>query len=73
MDDLLFLDRQKTVIRSNTEQFINNYPANNVLLWGPRGTGKSSLVKAIFSEYRDRGLHLLEVNAGQPDRPERNL
>ena len=61
LDDLLFLDRQKTVIRSNTEQFINNYPANNVLLWGPRGTGKSSLVKAIFSEYRDRGLSLVEV------------
>ena len=60
-DDLLCIDRQKTSLRLNTEQFINNYPANNVLLWGPRGTGKSSLVKAIFSEYRERGLYLVEV------------
>ena len=61
LDDLLCIDRQKTSLRSNTEQFINDYPANNVLLWGPRGTGKSSLVKAIFNEYRDRGLYLVEV------------
>ena len=61
LDDLLFIDRQKNSLRSNTEQFINDYPANNVLLWGPRGTGKSSLVKAIFSEYRDRELYLVEV------------
>ena len=61
LDDLLCIDRQKTSLRSNTEQFINDYPANNVLLWGPRGTGKSSLVKAIFSEYRDQGLYLVEV------------
>ena len=61
LDDLLCIERQKTALRSNTEQFINSYPANNVLLWGPRGTGKSSLVKAIFSEYQDRGLSLVEV------------
>ena len=61
LDDLLCIDRQKSSLCSNTEQFINDYPANNVLLWGPRGTGKSSLVKAIFSEYRDRGLYLVEV------------
>ena len=60
-DDLLCIDRQKTSLRSNTEQFINDYPANNVLLWGPRGTGKSSLVKAICNEYQDRGLYLVEV------------
>ena len=61
LDDLLCIERQKNSLCSNTEQFINDYPANNVLLWGPRGTGKSSLVKAIFSEYRDRGLYLVEV------------
>jgi len=60
-DDLLCIERQKTALRSNTEQFINAYPANNVLLWGPRGTGKSSLIKAIFSEYQERGLCLVEV------------
>ena len=61
LDDLLCIDRQKSSLRANTEQFINDFPANNVLLWGPRGTGKSSLVKAIFNEYRDQGLHLVEV------------
>ena len=61
LGDLHCIERQKTVIRSNTEQFINNYPANNVLLWGPRGTGKSSLIKAISSEYQGQGLYLVEV------------
>ncbi len=61
LDDLQCIERQKTVIRSNTEQFINNYPANNVLLWGPRGTGKSSLIKAILHKYREQGLYLVEV------------
>ena len=61
LDDLLCIERQKTALRANTEQFISSYPANNVLLWGPRGTGKSSLVKAIFTEYQDRGLSLVEL------------
>ncbi len=61
LEDLLCIERQKTALQSNTEQFINDYPANNVLLWGPRGTGKSSLVKAVFSEYREQGLRLVEV------------
>lgn len=61
LEDLLCIERQKAALQSNTEQFINDYPANNVLLWGPRGTGKSSLVKAVFSEYRGQGLRLVEV------------
>ena len=61
LEDLLCIERQKAALQSNTEQFINGYPANNVLLWGPRGTGKSSLVKAVFSEYREAGLRLVEV------------
>ena len=61
LEDLLCIERQKQALQSNTEQFINDYPANNVLLWGPRGTGKSSLVKAVFSEYREQGLRLVEV------------
>ena len=60
-EDLLCIERQKQALQSNTEQFLNDYPANNVLLWGPRGTGKSSLVKAVFSEYREQGLRLVEV------------
>ncbi len=61
LEDLLCIERQKTALQLNTEQFINDYPANNALLWGPRGTGKSSLVKAVFNEYRDQGLRLVEV------------
>ena len=61
LEDLLCIERQKQALQSNTEQFINDFPANNVLLWGPRGTGKSSLVKAVFGTYRERGLRLVEV------------
>ena len=61
LNDLQCIERQKAVIKSNTEQFINNYPANNVLLWGPRGTGKSSLIRSLLSEYQDQDLHLVEV------------
>ena len=61
LDDLLCIERQKTALQANTEQFINGYPANNVLLWGPRGTGKSSLVKAVFGAFQARGLRLVEV------------
>ena len=61
LDDLQCLDRQKQAIQRNTLQFINGLPANNVLLWGPRGTGKSSLIKAVLNEYADQGLRLIEV------------
>ncbi len=61
LNDLQCLDRQKALIQANTEQFINGFPANNVLLWGPRGTGKSSLVRALLHEYQGRGLHLVEI------------
>ncbi|EXJ15415.1 ATP-binding protein [Imhoffiella purpurea] len=60
--DLLGLERQKDEIDRNTAQFVAGRGANNVLLWGSRGTGKSSLVKAVFNRYRDRGLRLIEVD-----------
>jgi uncharacterized protein len=59
--DLQCIDRQKQEIDRNTQQFLANLPANNVLLWGPKGTGKSSLIKALLSEYQATGLNLIEV------------
>ena len=60
--DLQGIDRQKAVLDRNTRQFLAGRPANNALLWGSRGTGKSSLVKALLSEYAGQGLRLLEVD-----------
>lgn len=61
LDDLLCMDRQKAEVVRNTQQFVTGRPANNVLLWGSRGTGKSSLVKAVFNAFKTDGLRLIEV------------
>jgi predicted AAA+ superfamily ATPase len=60
--DLRNIDRQKALIEQNTRQFVNERPANNVLLTGARGTGKSSLIKACLNEYAKDGLRLIEVD-----------
>ena len=60
--DLKEIEPQKEKIRRNTLQFVNGQPANNVLLTGARGTGKSSLIKACLNEYANRGLRLIEVD-----------
>ena len=60
--DLLCLERQQAEIERNTAQFMAGRSANNVLLWGSRGTGKSSLVKAVFNAHRESGLRLIEVD-----------
>jgi len=59
--DLRCIDIQRDQVVRNTRQFLAGLPANNVLLWGPRGTGKSSLIKAILTEYADQGLRLVEI------------
>ncbi len=59
------LEQQSKILENNTRQFANGLPANNALLWGARGTGKSSLVKAIFQNIRNKGeipLHLIELH-----------
>lgn len=56
------INRQMEQLVRNTEQFLADRPANNVLLTGARGTGKSSLVKALLHEYADKGLRLIEVD-----------
>ena len=62
LGDLKEIDDQKEKIQRNTEQFVSGMPANNVLLTGSRGTGKSSLIKACLNEYAPRGLRLIEVD-----------
>jgi hypothetical protein len=62
LSDLQEIDGQKAKIQRNTLQFVQGFPANNVLLTGARGTGKSSLVKACLHEYATRGLRLIEVD-----------
>ncbi len=61
LDDLHNVEPQKQAIEQNTRQFLAGKPANNVLLTGARGTGKSSLVKAVLNRFADQGLRLIEV------------
>jgi hypothetical protein len=61
-DDLQHIDSQKAQLLRNTEQFVRGLPANNVLLTGARGTGKSSLIRAMLSMFGAQGLRLIEVD-----------
>ena len=62
ISDLIGINQEINTVDRNTRQFLCGLPANHVLLWGDRGTGKSSLVKAIFNRYEGQGLRLIEVN-----------
>jgi uncharacterized protein len=62
LDDLHNIARQKEAIEQNTRQFVAGRPANNVLLTGARGTGKSSLIKACLNRFAGEGLRLIEVD-----------
>jgi predicted AAA+ superfamily ATPase len=59
------MERQKAAVTRNTERFVSGHQANNILLWGARGTGKSSLVKALLPAYAEGGLRLIEVDKEQ--------
>ncbi|WP_312964718.1 ATP-binding protein [Stutzerimonas kunmingensis] len=59
--DLIGIDRQRDLLSANTRQFVDGLPANHVLLWGARGTGKSSLIRALLAEYAADGLRLIEI------------
>lgn len=82
LSDLRGIAKQKALIEGNTRQFVDGRPANNVLLTGSRGTGKSSLVKALLNRFSRQGLRLIEVDKNDlvslpdivdllADRPER--
>ena len=62
LSDLLGIEHQKQRIQQNTLQFVQGGTANNVLLSGARGTGKSSLVKALLNEYAARGLRVIQID-----------
>jgi predicted AAA+ superfamily ATPase len=62
LEQLVGYDRERELVLQNTEQFLAGYPANSVLLYGDRGTGKSSTVKALLNEHAARGLRLVEVS-----------
>jgi len=62
LDELLGIEQQKRLLEENTRQFVQGFPANNVLLWGTRGTGKSSLVRALLNTYADQGLRVIQVD-----------
>lgn len=59
---LLGVDAQKQALMRNTEKFLSGQLSNNVLLWGSRGTGKSSLIKALLNEYFEQDLRIIEVD-----------
>lgn len=61
LDDLLGIDRQREQLERNTRQFLAGQPANHALLWGARGTGKSSLIRALLAELSPMGLRLIEI------------
>jgi len=62
LEDLLGIEKQKQIVEKNTRQFLKRIPANNLLLWGSRGTGKSSLIRALLNHYAASGLRIVQVD-----------
>jgi len=62
LSSLVGIDQQKQLLLQNTQRLLDGLPANNALLWGARGTGKSSLIKAVFNEFSTQGLRIIEVD-----------
>ena len=61
LSDLIGIDNQRDQLGRNTKQFLDGLPANHALLWGSRGTGKSSIIRALLAEYAGAGLRLIEI------------
>ncbi|WP_346795705.1 ATP-binding protein [Halomonas sp. Bachu 37] len=62
LDDLLGIERQKLALVDNTRAFLRGFPANHVLLWGARGSGKSSLIRALLNSLAADGLRMIQVD-----------
>lgn len=62
LEHLLHIDRPKNLLQSNTVAFLSNQAANHALLWGPRGTGKSSLIRALIHHHAAEGLRCIDIN-----------
>ncbi len=62
LNELIGIEYQKLQLVENTENFILGKPANNALLWGARGTGKSSLIKAVLNNFKKQNLRIIEIN-----------
>lgn len=71
LSDLKNYESQRKKVIDNTESFVNGYPSNNVLLYGDRGTGKSSTVHAVLNEYAKHGLRMIEIS--KSDIPDLNM
>ena len=65
IDDLVGMHKQKEQLLKNTQDFMDNKGANHVILWGSRGCGKSSLVKAVFTKFYRDGLRLIELRSDE--------
>ena len=61
LSDLIGVDKQRETLARNTQQFLDGLPANHALLWGSRGTGKSSMVRALLAQHAGAGLRLIEI------------
>ena len=61
LSDLIGVDKQREQLARNTQQFLDGLPANHALLWGSRGTGKSSMVRALLAHHAKAGLRLIEI------------
>lgn len=62
IDSLIGIDLQKEILLKNTQNFLKNKEANHALLWGERGCGKSSLIKAVFTKFSDLNLRIIEIS-----------
>jgi len=65
LKNLVCQEREQAIVVDNTVSFLDGYPANNIILYGNRGTGKSSLVKALLNEYISKGLRLIQLKKNQ--------